>query len=271
MFALRWSGRLAALLGVVAAGATGCGVADPAPARPLTGVAVLQEAAAMPPEAELVVQFRAYDGSEPVEDRAVAEGRQPPLHFRLWIPAGRGGRVDVAVIDGDTRWEAEPLAVSLLQGPVDLGTITLARATPAAGITVQREPEAEPEWTPAAAAEAVAAPPEPEVEAGIAAAPPEFEVEPGIAAAAPEPEVEAGIAAAPERLRCGASEIAVVADARSARLTVGTVEVDLVAVDGAAGRRYEVPGDPETFFAAAPGAPVVSFAGERLPPCEVIE
>ncbi len=137
--------------------------------------------------------------------------------------------------------------------PAPRGVLGPEEAAPA----VPAEDEAE--WTPAAATEA-----EPEAEAEAAADAPELED-------AVEATATATAAAAPERLRCGESEIAVAADARGARLTVGTVDVDLVAVDHAGGRRYELPGDPETFFTMAPGAPVVSLAGERLPPCEVIE
>jgi hypothetical protein len=256
MIGSRWSGRLVALLGAVAAGVAGCGASDPAPARPMTGVAVLEEGdAALPPEAELVVQFRADDGSAPVEERAMAEGRQPPLNFRLWVPQGRSGRVDIAIdVDGEAQWAAEPMAVTGLGGPVDLGEVMLARAAPPARTPGRPEGQPAAPWTPAAAAEP---PVQPEPVAGPATA----EV-----AVAPEP-AETAATAVPERLNCGGTEIRVAGDAGSARLTVGAVDVDLVAVEGG---RYEVPGDPETFFAPGPGTPVVSLAGERLPSCEVI-
>jgi hypothetical protein len=268
MIGSRWSGRLVALLGAVAAGAAGCAVSDPAPTRPLTGVAVLEDAAALPHEAVLVVQFRADDGSGPVEERAMALGRQPPLYFQLRVPEGRSGRLDVAIdVAGEAGWAAEPLAVPRLGGPVDLGEVTLARAAPAAPTSDRPQGQATAPWTPAAAAEPAA---QSGTQVGAAAA--QVPVPPRqVAETAAEAAAEAGAATAadtlPERLSCGGTEIRVARGAGSARLTVGAVDVDLVAVGGG---RYEVPGDPETFFAAGQDAPVVSLAGERLPPCEVI-
>jgi hypothetical protein len=272
MIGSRWSGRLVALLGAVAAGAAGCAVSDPAPTRPLTGVAVLEDAAALPHEAELVVQFRGDDGSGPVEERAMALGRQPPLHFQLRVPEGRSGRLDVAIdVAGEAGWTAEPLAVPGLGGPVDLGEVTLARAAPAALTPDRPQGQATAPWTPAAAAEPAA---QSGMLVGAAAAqvpqPPGQAAETAAEAAAEEGAATAAATAAdtvPERLSCGGTEIRVARGAGSARLTVGAVDVDLVAVGGG---RYEVPGDPETFFAAGQDAPVVSLAGERLPPCDVI-
>jgi hypothetical protein len=151
-----------------------------------------------------------------------------------------------------------------LGGPVDLGEVTLARAAPAAPIPDRPQGQAIAPWTPAAAAEPAA---QSGTLVGAAAAQVPRQVAETAAEAAAEEGAATAAATVPERLSCGGTEIRVARDAGSARLTVGTVDVDLVAVDGG---RYEVPGDPETFFAAGQDAPVVSLAGERLPPCDVI-
>jgi hypothetical protein len=132
--------RAAAMLAAVLATASGCGVPEQPPTRALNGVAMLDEGGAiLPQEAELVVLFRAADGSATVADRAVTQGRQPPLSFRLWVPADRGGRVDVAInLEGEPAWVGSPRVIGGGSLPIDLGVVMLARVAPA-------EPEVEPD------------------------------------------------------------------------------------------------------------------------------
>ena len=214
--------------------------------RAVTGTLTYAERIALPATAEVVVEFRGRDGRVVASERAVTEGRQVPLDFRLWVPAERAGAfVGAVAIDGETTWQTEPVPVQAGTGPVDLGEVRLAR--------VAEVPEPAP-----------APLPEPEV-AEPEVAPVVPEPEPEVAAPAPEP-------VAPEvrelRLMCGETEVRATLRDGTAAVMVGDVSIEMVQVPAASGARFEVPDDPETFLWLRNDRALVGLAGEVLPECE---
>jgi membrane-bound inhibitor of C-type lysozyme len=203
-----------------------------APMRALSGSLLILERIALPPDAELAIDVRAPDGTPLAIGRSLTEGRQSPLPFRIWMPAGRAGVLTAEIAFAGSLWRAGPIEIPAGAEETQLGEIRMQR----------RDGPAAP--APAPAPEAAPAPEE-----------------------ADEP---ATMDVAPSRFLCGDDVIEVAIDDGAATITVGGIDVAMQAVPAASGARFEARGDPDTFFWSHGDRALISLAGIELPECEAL-
>lgn len=232
----------------------GCAADDRAGLRDVTG---RLDFAGQPPEAgALVIAVHDAEGRLLAQGEGMLVEPEPPLGFRLAVPREPGGSISAVLeIDGETQWRSAPAPVPA-GGAADVGILTLAAID--AGDRAGRGRAA----------------PGPEREDPVADASPEA-ARPAAGADQAAPERPAALLAAGDEgqppgavsLRCGPDIVTADFTESAVILRVGATTLALEPVSAAGGARYELPGDPATFFWSRGERALVGLAGIVLPEC----